>query len=94
MVKTAHLWVVMLENNLIFQVLRKEISSLLNFLFPYAALLRLQFEFAKPWLFLVLTVSLLLWLVYWVAKLYVTWLESKKPVTIFEVLPPTSTEQS
>jgi len=94
MVKTAHLWVVMLENNLIFQVLRKEISSLLNFLSPYTALLRLQFEFAKPWLFLVLTVSLLLWLVYWVAKLFVTWLESKKPVTIFEVLPPTSTEQS
>lgn len=94
MVKTAHLWVVMLENNLIFQVLRKEISSLLIFLSPYVALLRLQFEFAKPWLFLVLTVSLLLWLVYWLAKLYVTWLESKKPVTIFEVLPPTSTEQS
>ncbi len=94
MVKTAQSWVVMLEKNLIFQVLQKEISSLLNFLFPYADLLRLQFEFAKPWLFLVLTVSLLLWLVYWVAKLYVTWLESKKPVTIFEVLPPTSTEQS
>jgi len=94
MVKTAHLWVVMLENNLIFQVLRKEISSLLNFLSPYTAILRLQFEFAKPWLFLVLITSVLLWLVYWVTKLYVTWLESKKPVTIFEVLPPTSTEQS
>lgn len=94
MVKTAQSWVVMLENNLIFQVLQKEISSLLNFLSPYTALLRLQFEFAKPWLFLVLIASALLWLVYWVAKLYVTWLESKKPVTIFEVLPPTSTEQS
>lgn len=84
----------MLENNLIFQVLRKEISLLLNFLSPYAALLRLQFEFAKPWLVLVLIASALLWLVYCVAKLYVTWLESKRPATIFEVLPPTSTEQS
>ena len=94
MVKTAQSWVVMLENNLIFQVLRKEISLLLNFLSPYTALLRLQFEFAKPWLVLVLIASALLWLVYCVAKLYVTWLESKRPATIFEVLPPTSTEQS
>lgn len=94
MVKTAHLWVVMSENNLIFQVLRKEISSLLNFLSPHTALLRLLFEVAKPWLFLVLIASALLWLVYWVAKLYVTWLESKRPTIIFEVLPPTSTEQS
>ena len=94
MVKTAHLWVVMLENNLIFQVLRKEFSSLLIFLSPYLDLLSLKFEFAKPWLFLVLIASVLLWLFYWVAKLYVTWLESKRPATIFEVLPPTSTEQS
>lgn len=94
MVKTAHLWVVMLENNLIFQVLRKEFSSLLIFLSPYLDLLSLKFEFAKPWLFLVLIISALLWLVYWATKLYATWLESNRSDTIFEVLPPTSTEQS
>src|SRR5574340_531328 len=94
MVKTAHLWVVMLENNLIFQVLRKEFSSLLIFLSPYLDLLNLKFEFAKPWLFLALIISALLWLVYWAAKLYSTWLESNRSATIFEVLPPTSTEQS
>jgi len=94
MVKTAHLWVVMLENNLIFQVLRKEFSSLLIILSPYLDLLSLKFEFAKHWLFLVLIISALLWLVYWAAKLYSTWLESNRSAIIFEVLPPTSTEQS
>lgn len=94
MIKTAHTWVVMLENNLIFQVLQKEFSSLLNYLSPYIAVLSFQFELAKPWITLVLFVSFLTWLAFWLVKIYVTWLESKRLVTIFEVLPPTSTEQS
>jgi len=84
----------MLENNLIFQVIRKELSSLLNYLSPYIALLSFQFELAKPWITLVLFISFLTWLAFWLVKIYVTWLESKRLVTIFEVLPPTSTEQS
>ena len=84
----------MLENNLIFQVLRKEFSSLFNFLSPYIALLSLQFGVAKPWIILILSVSVLAWIAYWLVKIYITWLETKRPVTIFEVLPPTSTEQS
>jgi len=94
MIKTAHIWVVMLENNLIFQVIQKELASLLNYLSPYIALLSFQLKLAKPWITLVLFVSLLTWLVFLLVKIYVTWLESKRLVTIFEVLPPTSTEQS
>ena len=94
MIKTAHIWVVMLEINLIFQVIRKELASLLNYLSPYIVLLSFQFELAKPWITLVLFVSLLTWLAFWLVKIYVTWLESKRPVTTYEVLPPTSTEQS
>ena len=84
----------MLENNLIFQVIRKELASLLNLLSPYIALLSFQLELAKPWITLVLLISFLTWLAFWLVKIYITCSESKKPVTIFEVLPPTSTEQS
>lgn len=94
MIKTAHIRVVMLENNLIFQVIQKELASLLNLLSPYIALLSFQLELAKPWITLVLFISFLTWLAFWLVKIYVIWLESKRPVTIYEVLPPTSTEQS
>lgn len=84
----------MLENNLVLKVLQKEFSSLLLYLSPYIVLFNRQFELFKPWLIIILTVSFVFWLFYWLIKIYLTWLESKRPVTIFEVLPPTSTEQS
>lgn len=84
----------MLENNLVLKVLQKEFSSLLLYLSPYIVLFNRQFELFKPWLIIILTVSFVFWLSYWLIKIYLTWLESKRPVTIFEVLPPTSTEQS
>lgn len=84
----------MLENNLVFKVLQKEFISLAGFLSPYLSFIRHYFDLAKPWLVICIVVSTLTWLVYWIVKLMLTWSEAKKPFVLFEVSPPTSTEQS
>jgi hypothetical protein len=84
----------MLENNLILTIIHKEIDLLLQFLSPYSALASSVFTTLKPWLMLFLLTSITGWLAYWLIKVYLTWQESKKPVVLFEVSPPTSTEQS
>lgn len=84
----------MLENNLILTIIHKEIDLLLQFLSPYFVLISSLFTTLKPWLTLLLLTSITAWLVYWLVKIYLTWQESKKPVVLFEVSPPTSTEQS
>lgn len=84
----------MLENNLILKILQKEFSLLLRFLLPYYGFIVQFFETVKPWLFAFIALSAICWTIYWLIKIYLTWTESKKPATLFEVSPPTLTEQS
>lgn len=84
----------MLENNLILKILQKEFSLLLRFLLPYYGLIVQFFEIVKPWLFAFIVLSAICWTIYWLIKIYLTWTESNKPATLFEVSPPTLTEQS
>lgn len=84
----------MLENNLILIIIRKEFNLLLHFLSPYFAFINQFLSILKPWLIFLLLISIISWLIYWIVKVYLTWKESKKPAVLFEVSPPTSTEQS
>ncbi len=84
----------MLKNNLILIILQKEFVALFSFFSPYfTAFSRL----AKNYEPIMITVILLLgflWISYWSIKIYLSWKELEKPVTLFEVAPPSSTEQS
>ncbi len=88
----------MLKNNLVLVVLQKEFAklgnSLGNYFNPYIAILFHIFSIYKPWLILAILIILILWLSYFAFKVYLSWKESTKPVTVFEVIPPSSTEQS
>jgi len=84
----------MLENNLILTIIHKQIDLLHRFLSPYFVFASSLLTTLKPWLLLLLLISITAWLVYWLIKVYLTWQESRKPVVLFEVSPPTSTEQS
>jgi hypothetical protein len=86
--------VVMLQNNLILKILLKELLALNNFLRPYFRQLQVLLNLYSPLLLLCLVIVLLLTILYWLIKLYVSWIESNKPTTLFEVSPPTLTEQS
>ncbi len=84
----------MLKNNLIFTILEKELVGLGNFLNPYFTIFYSFFNTYRPYLVLTILLVLVLWVTYQVVKLYLSWKESIKPATLFEVSPPTSTEQS
>jgi hypothetical protein len=88
----------MLKNNIVLIVLQKEFAKLSNslgsYLSPYIAILFRIFSIYKPLLIFAVLILFALWLGYIVIKLYLSWKESNKPVTLFEVIPPSSTEQS
>ena len=87
-------WVVMLKNNIIFTILQKELVALGLFLHPYFIASLVQFNLYKPVLVVGIVVLTVLTIVFWTVKIYLSWKESGKPVTLFEVAPPTTTEQS
>ena len=88
----------MLKNNIVLIVLQKEFaklgSSLGSYLSPYVTIFSQAFNTYKPYLLLVIVIIFVLWIGYFVIKIYLFWKESTKPVTLFEVIPPSSTEQS
>jgi hypothetical protein len=86
--------VVMLQNNLILKILLKELFALNIFLRPYFNQLQVLINVYSPFLLLCFAVVLFLTILYWLIKLYLSWIESNKPTTLFEVSPPTLTEQS
>ena len=84
----------MLKNNLILRILQKELLILVGFLNPYIETTSRIFSIYKPYLVFGALAIGVLWVIYKVIKLYLSWKESSKPATLFEVAPPTSTEQS
>ncbi len=87
-------WVVMLKNNLTLTILYKELLTLVSFLNPYIETVSRLFNVYKPYLVFGVLAIVILWALYQVIKLYLSWKESSKSATLFEVAPPTSTEQS
>ena len=84
----------MLKNNIILTILQKELLTLFGFLNPYIQTFERLFKIYQPYLIFGVLVALFLWIIYQGIKLYLGWKEANKPVTLFEVSPPTSTEQS
>ena len=84
----------MLKNNIILTILQKEFLTLFGFLDPSAQIVIRLLNTYQAYLVIFLLLLLLLWITYQGIKLYLSWKEANKPVTIFEVSPPTSTEQS
>ncbi len=88
----------MLKNNIVLIVLQKEFaklgSSLGSYLNPYVTIFSQAFNTYKPSIVLVIVILFVLWVGYFVIKIYLSWKESTKPATLLEVIPPSSTEQS
>ena len=84
----------MLKNNIILTILQKEFLALVGFLDPSIQIVIRLFNVYQPYLIIFVLFVLFLWITYQGIKLYLGWKESNKPVTLFEVSPPTSTEQS
>lgn len=84
----------MLENNLLIKLLQKEFGLLLLKTGPYYISVSKIFTSIEPWLIGIFVLSFGLWILYLFAKIYFIFAESKRPVTLFEVSPPTTTEQS
>lgn len=84
----------MLKNNIVLTILLKEFAVLGNYLKPYFAILFHYFDLYKLTAIAVIISGVFLWVVYCLIKLRLSWLESHKPITIFEVSPPSLTEQS
>ena len=84
----------MFKNNIILTILQKELTALVNYLKPYFEIFFHYFDSYKLIGLEIIILGVLLFVVYWIIKLRLSWQESHKPVTIFEVSPPTLTEQS
>lgn len=84
----------MLKNNIILTIIYKEIQSLVVFLTPYFEIVSVTLTTYKPHLVFSVSAITVLWVIYHSTKLYLSWKEANKPVTLFEVSPPTTTEQS
>jgi len=84
----------MLKNNIILTILQKELLALFGFLNPSIQIVIRLFNVYQPYLIISVLLVLFIWITYQGIKLYLGWKESNKPVTLFEVSPPTSTEQS
>ena len=84
----------MLKNNIILTILQKEFLTLFGFLDPSVQIVIRLLNTYQAYLVIFFLLLLLLWITYQGIKLYLGWKESNKPVTLFEVSPPTSTEQS
>ena len=84
----------MLKNNIILTVLQKEYLTLVGFLDPTIQIVICLLNTYQPYLVIFFLPPLLLWITYQGIKLYLGWKEANKSVTLFEVSPPTSTEQS
>lgn len=84
----------MLKNNIILTTIYKEIQSIGIFLAPYFNFISATLVNYKPYLVLGILVVIIIWIIYHATRLYLSWKEATKQFTLFEVSPPTSTEQS
>lgn len=84
----------MFKNNIILTILQKEFLTLFGYLNPYIQTFARIFKIYQPYLIFSVLFALFLWIICQLIKLYLSWKESSRPATLFEVAPPTSTEQS
>jgi len=84
----------MFKNNIILTILQKELTALVNYLKPYFEIFFHYFDSYKLIGLEIIILGVFLFVVYWIIKFRISWQESNKPVTIFEVSPPILTEQS
>jgi len=84
----------MLENNIIIKILLKELATLRRSLTPYFIAISHSLSVYTPYIVLGIIVFIALWVIYQAIKIYLSQKESNKPVTLFEISPPTTTEQS
>jgi hypothetical protein len=84
----------MLKNNILLKIFQKELGSLAVFLHPYFVVILGYFNQYKWPAFAILISLVVIWMVYLLIRLYLTWFESKRETTLFEVSPPILTEQS
>lgn len=84
----------MLKNNVVLTILQKEYVKLVGFLNPYVVTYLSILDFYVPILVLVVSVLIVLLVVFYAIRFYLSWRETNRPVTFLEVVPPSSTEQS
>jgi hypothetical protein len=84
----------MLKNNIVLKILGKEFASYGRALHPYFLIASDFVATYLPYVIWSAVFLIVLWIVCIALKLYLFWKESNKPTTIFEVSPPTTTEQS
>lgn len=84
----------MFKNNVILTILPKELLKVSQYLQPHFIVWLHIFIVYVPFIVLVTVGLIVFWIVYLVIKVQLIWKESCKPVTLFEVSPPSTTEQS
>lgn len=84
----------MLKNNIILTTIYKELQPIGVFLAPHFNFVSVTLVNYKPYLVLAILIIVLVWVIYHTTRLYLSWKEATKQFTLFEVSPPTSTEQS
>ena len=84
----------MLKNNIILKILGKELTGYGRALHPYFLTASRYVITYLPYVIWSAVFLIVLWIVWTTIKLYLFWIESNKPTVVFEVSPPTTTEQS
>ncbi len=80
----------MLENNLVIQILQKQLFSLVSFLSPFTSVLSQYI----PALLVLLVFCVVVTITYAVTRLYMFWREACKPYIFLELTLPSDTQQS
>ncbi len=84
----------MFKNNVILIILQKELFKVSDYLHPYFIVWLHVLTDYIPFIFVGVVTLIVFWVAYLAIKLRLIWNESGKPVALFEVSPPTNTEQS
>ncbi len=84
----------MLQNNLVLRIFQREFLTFSVLVSPYIHQFQTLISPYLPYILLCLGVVFVLTFAFWAIKLYLSWKEAHKSTTIFEVIPPTITEQS
>ncbi|NMC36237.1 ATP-binding protein [Candidatus Beckwithbacteria bacterium] len=84
----------MWENNYFLKTLKQQAFLVDKFLNPYFIQISTTFNLYKPLLTFFLIAVFLVWVIFQFIKLVLVWKEKNKPISILEIIPPSSTQQS
>ena len=84
----------MWKNNIVLKILGKEFAGYGRALHPYFLIASRFIATYLPYVIWSAVFLVVLWIICIAIKLYLFWKESNKPTVVFEVSPPTTTEQS